>query len=1179
MKTNNSLNYIHEFLSKEDDFSLVEHILDDIYDSKRLNNGKDKHIVYYLQLSEDEKTGEYNFWVNNIRHYSHLYVYAMLVNWHEQWTEDTTLKNKLDSFLTNFSNEIADEINGCKDTGDIPEVILNEMWFIADYYQWKSKKEVPQFNEKQKQELLSNTSKYERYINLLNSDNPDIITENFIKVLRFCIVIDKTFADTKCLTSFVKCLYGKEDEVNFDSMLKNISLDSSEAETLRKFIKSEGTDIPGDIIKLALYSKISHNIQTNADRTNQNTQNNTAKETLDKSIDDFEILKNNAIHLVYIDQLSLASYIRDTIVNDESISDLCSNNEDALLSRKSILDDIKNYQLTIINKVLSNVNTLNIKSNSVVNDFGKAKNDLYTLVNLERDSYNPINKYTHPLLINDEHFLSHIDCLSKVADNCTNERYTVLLMGEYQSGKTTLMDAIIGKHVGAIGDGNTTSAVPIELSYGKDLKVNVILKKKKELLDLLLYVKKYVKDFVPETFDIDNEENRIELYQQLNVLRRNHDVCPKAKEPGLKVLAICSLVLKYYEDIRLKAIAQNQVNLTHVPMISRFPNRFESRWSKRGGDDFTFEESIFAFVERVRCFLPSETLKQLKCTFVDSPGLFSNSYDTKVTQKEMLNANAILYLLPYEKEAGEDTCSSLYILRNNYPDFLRKLFIVNNRDFSDRKKFYQANLDNIQEMFGSSMNLHVLDARLAYLGVIRKSYENGYLSDDEINDFIQSCQQDDNVVFEGFLDAWDYCIFEYKMRFRWLKVPDSNEVIDKSKLTVVLQNLSEFVEQNKAYSIIVSDGVQKLFNELSFIRRSCILRYIEPHIEGREKTESKWENRLSRASDFEESAKQIIKKHYFEKNDGLSPLSERLAESVFYKVFTNDSIDKLIIAICREIYSNKWGLMKCGKNKNRIENYISPKIKSVISDFIVERVSYWHELLQKGEDQSFSDIYATQVKLMENELDKEWKKVFADDPDFDSARSIYFEVSKDTSKFSIGSSQQSDQGISIGRVSIMGSLLNDIAIIASGIFLILMPTIMSLLFALASNPAGWAIGGVVVTFGALIYVVTGDDIMEKNFVNHYAPVIKEEVAEKRLFDKFKEFIEEEIKKMLNEHEASLLKLRVNYKRMSEDRDIALSSPKEDVERYCFASIKEIENIDEHIAEYSKFCSRYIYAKD
>ena len=145
MKKNNSLDYIHEFLNKEDDFSLVEHILDDIHDSQRFNNGNDKHIVYYLQLSDDEKSGEKKFWIKNIRHYSNLYVYAMLFNWLEQWPEDTTLKNKLDSFQTSFVNEIADEIkilNG-ENSEKTPSFILQKLKFITDAFLWKCAKLYP----------------------------------------------------------------------------------------------------------------------------------------------------------------------------------------------------------------------------------------------------------------------------------------------------------------------------------------------------------------------------------------------------------------------------------------------------------------------------------------------------------------------------------------------------------------------------------------------------------------------------------------------------------------------------------------------------------------------------------------------------------------------------------------------------------------------------------------------------------------------------------------------------------------------------------------------------------------------------------------------------------------------------------------------------------------------------
>lgn len=81
--------------------------------------------------------------------------------------------------------------------------------------------------------------------------------------------------------------------------------------------------------------------------------------------------------------------------------------------------------------------------------------------------------------------------LCKIAARSKDSDYKVLLMGGYQSGKTTLVDAIIGKHIGAIGDGNTTSAVPIAISYGNSVSVSLQWKDKSLSYHYFLVLKIY----------------------------------------------------------------------------------------------------------------------------------------------------------------------------------------------------------------------------------------------------------------------------------------------------------------------------------------------------------------------------------------------------------------------------------------------------------------------------------------------------------------------------------------------------------------------------------------------------------------------------------------------------------------------------------------------------------------
>lgn len=108
---------------------------------------------------------------------------------------------------------------------------------------------------------------------------------------------------------------------------------------------------------------------------------------------------------------------------------------------------------------------------------------------------------------------------------------------------------------------------------------------------------------MPEDFDIESKSCREDLYNKIDSLRQK-DICPKAKEPGAKVLALCSIILKYFGDQRLSDIARNDVKLSSVSKLSRFPKKFEARWRKK-------EETIFCLRN-----LSLHSLKnQLLCPF------------------------------------------------------------------------------------------------------------------------------------------------------------------------------------------------------------------------------------------------------------------------------------------------------------------------------------------------------------------------------------------------------------------------------------------------------------------------------------------------------------------------------------------------------------------------------------
>lgn len=1170
MKIKNSLNYIHEFLNEEDDFSLVEHILDDIHDSKRLNNGKDKHIVYYLQLSEDEKTGEYNFWVNNIRNYSHLYVYAMLVNWHEQWTEDTTLKNKLDSFQTNFSNEIADEINSCKGTGDIPEVILNEMSFIADYFHWKSKKEVPQFNEKQKQELLSNTYKYERYINLLNSDSSDIITETFIKVLRFCIVIDQTFEDTRCLTSTIKKIYGKEDDMSFDTMLENISLDNSEAKAIRKFVQEGNMKIPAGLIKLAIYSKVTPTSLENANNTEELGQEEFAKATLNYSREDIEILKKNFDSLEAVEQLRLASCIRDNVINNHIISDVCNCTNQVADMRKQILEEIREMQNSVISTLKKNF-IPNTANNRVVNDFTYAKQLLKQLLEEEILDWHSfeIAKPDDASMI--KGLKKHIKTCNSIIDRCNNDNYVILLMGEYQTGKTTTLDALCGgKNVGSIGDGTKTSAVPLTISFSKEEKVNIVWKELDEFDELFSNIKLYFPSF--DLNRINDISFRAKALQEIDALRLNKDfVAPN----DWQYLPLWSIVLEFWEIYEEKKSLGNhnnkQLTLEMVSKITRFPKNFLERWEKNGVSNFDDIEAAFIFIKEINCTCSSDALQKLNGTVMDCPGLFASAYDTMVTENAMNTADAILYILPREKQSGEQVVSSLYKIKKEYPDYHRKLLVSNNLSFNNPNtpSIFSANSAMARNMFGDDFKVTPYDALLAYLGYIKESYDSSMLDDCSIKSFIDNTRPmmfSINSIngFNNFEDAWNERMSLYP---NGLKMSPST-AIDKSGFQELVNTTKQFVEHNKAYSIIFEKGIDEVKSELTHAIEDIHIQYIEPYLTNDKDLIDLWNNRIEISKLFETKAEDFLRSKFFKaKTDTKKSLSDRLASSVYEKLFNEEIYTEFINNLCDRFYSEAKEIKERKDDESALKQYTTGIVSRCLMQIIKGRFAYWNDTMKSNQDTSFTTIFLPELEAIECQLDSLWKQLYEKDKAFCGSMANYFQLGRDFSSFKMDSKEQEGNAI-VDQDSISSLITVDNIAIGAAV-------------------TGWAagfIGGLFIVggpAGLLVYLLVMvatwfgsskiSEWNERRFKKKIAPKLREQIDNSDLKSIIKNMIFKEVYRLL---ESYLSNSKLDIKKMERNRDIALSSKKSGAsESNCFKAVGLIKRVENQIEKYDTYVSQ------
>lgn len=213
-----------------------------------------------------------------------------------------------------------------------------------------------------------------------------------------------------------------------------------------------------------------------------NNNEKIAKDKLEFAFDNFALLKSTLNNFSNEELLSMSTSIRNNIKNDSCISIECKNNKEIVGLRKSLLDEINTLQKKIFEDITQAESTIACDEKINITNYIAANKELLKIAQSEKNEWATNNNCLYAD-IND--FAKHLTTLGKIAARSKDSDYKVLLMGGYQSGKTTLVDAIIGKHIGAIGDGNTTSAVPIAISYGNSARVSLQWKDKKLIISLL----------------------------------------------------------------------------------------------------------------------------------------------------------------------------------------------------------------------------------------------------------------------------------------------------------------------------------------------------------------------------------------------------------------------------------------------------------------------------------------------------------------------------------------------------------------------------------------------------------------------------------------------------------------------------------------------------------------------
>lgn len=896
-------------------------------------------------------------------------------------------------------------------------------------------------------------------------------------------------------------------------------------------------------------------------------------ERLTKLKESLLILESGKCLFPIQERLKMAATIRNAILNDTQLAELCDSNMEMSEMRRDILERAKSFIDTTIKDVLDDNPKFPNNENLLVENYSESRKELSDIVieELSSPTWNGDNSDFMSVL---PEWNSHRETLHTIEEHCTKNRYTVLLMGEYQTGKTTTLDALCeGRHIGKIGVGSATSAVPVSVSYCEKEYINVGRKSDEDLKRILSCLNEHLEGF-NENFELNDPNSRAQWLEELENFRQSRE-CPK----DVRQLAVCSFILKYYDTPKLDKIISDIELVTDASKYTYFPEKLNDRWSKDGISAFGIHETVFVFISHLDCYIDSPTLKRLGCTLIDCPGLFNNKYDTEVTTQIMSKVHAILYLLPYEKGIGEDVCESLYKIQSDFRDVHRKLFIANNLSSKKDNLFLEDNINEVKRLFGEDKHVTCYDAHLAYLGMFKQSLEAGLLKTDDVTHFCRPVTRltisrtIQTIKFADFEDAWKYHTRGYDVEI------DSDEFIKASQINQLIDDLRSFIEANEAYTVIFSDGINKMQEGLTKVRNVLHSKFVEPYCLGSDELIRLWQERLAKVKEFDKKADDIIKKHLFATRNNIDALSSRLSDDVYGKLFTESIYDELSKRIAATIYENKYTVFKLLRKEEELKKFISPLIEEDIASIVESRLNYWNSIMSNGSDTSFKDIFEPEMELLEGRLLREWEQTYSKDKSFFNRMTDFLNIPRDSAGFAIKCTEKQSASVSIKAKDIMPELLAEVAVIASSIAMAIASYICFLISCiiagggpLIANPVGIFVAMIVLLGGGVVTLSKGPEAIKNEFVKRISKKIREELNKQGIASKFKKMITSEINRRL---ESFGEKLHVDFEKLDNERDLATSRSDEVIEDACFTSSQIIANINSQLKLYKCFKEKHV----
>lgn len=605
------------------------------------------------------------------------------------------------------------------------------------------------------------------------------------------------------------------------------------------------------------------------------------------------------------------------------------------------------------------------------------------------------------------------------------DEFSITLIGEFQGGKSTTFDSLCGgREISPRGNNIKTSSCRISMTnISEDIEEYAIVfwKSNYELAltiyDVLTFLSaedfgfaedKYHEFNVCEVVDFSNEDH-------LNLINKAIRMGWKALNDGWDkdkkdILIIAEFIVNFYNSVK-ESFLQEQYTIDEASSLMTFPVNMMKRFSENGINAFSESESLFTFVKSIKCYVHSEALAKLGCTFNDCPGLFASRYDTAIALQTINESDATLYLLGGEKQIGQsDKRAIAKIAKINASgatsdeDKASKLtnifFAINQRKSDEETSFVDLNLAEINSLgVGYNIdNLPTYNALLYYLATFGKSFIGNNLDQSTINTFLtRNARYGLEVptiwvkMVKRALSAIDIDYENYGLSSIELNEPTISLLFKLSKAEELFAKIETYVINQKAESILLTNGAERIETCLSNLESKLKLRETTALQDTATKA-AEFQNAREKYDQFKSEVEVLLDQSF--KPNVTYPIIEDVYDNY---IRSSEFLDSISLSITKDLIEymkqgsttwkgikNLWGKAFSDKIKAKVDADIKadvePFFKEAFKSQLTPILQKWVSDLGSGSNRQYRIHFIPELNRISDEIKRLWSNKVVESP-------------------------------------------------------------------------------------------------------------------------------------------------------------------------------------------------------